>query len=219
LETVSKIRIILGLLLLITGIFLIIIGRKKRKYWETTSKYRINHAVKKIKTETDLKKLDEICRSARQKEIREYAEDRKFEILYQYLESGDNIDAVISAVKSIIQNGMYDNKKTDFLAAAAKKRPEIIQDFWPDLQKWAHQDSKSHTDNNPGMHTDRTEYYDYFRYPDGRTVPNRSGRKRHTDTRISYSDCHDDKHGDSTVHTDSPHNEKLVRFKPYIPKE
>ena len=61
----------------------------------------------------------------------------------------------------------------------------------------------------------RTDYYDYFRYPDGRTVANRNGRKRHTDARGSYSDCHEDRHQDHTSHTDKANPEKIERFRPW----
>lgn len=217
--TVPKMRLFLGLMLFITGIILIVVGREKRKYWEVNGGFRINRAMKKIQVETDLNVLNEICRFAGQRDIAKAAKNRKIKILYQCLESGENLETIRMAVKDTIAYGMYDTVEKDFLAVVAKKRPEIIKEFWPDLQKWAHQDSKSHTDNKPGIHIDRTEYYDYFLYPDGRRVPNRSGRRRHTDTRTSYGDCHDDYHKDSSVHNDNPHAEKIVRFKPYIPKE
>lgn len=103
-----------------------------------------------------------------------------------------------------------------YILQLTQNYPEIIRDNWSGIQKGLHEDRSPHEDTQTGFHSDRTEYYDYFRYPDGRTVANKSGRKRHTDTRLSYSDCHDDAHTDSTQHNDESNDELLAVFKPYL---
>lgn len=108
------------------------------------------------------------------------------------------------------------NERLPFLLKISKKYPEILRQYWPKMSGWAHEDNSHHEDKPGGFHTDNTQYYDWIRYPNGRTVPKRDGRKRHTDTRGSYSDCHEDHHQDAAKHTDNAHEERLVPFKPYI---
>ena len=174
---------------------------------------------KKIMKLTNVAELTRIANAQQASpEIRKAAEERRKAVLQELLDSGSDED-IRREVGDVVSSGMYDPVKTEFLAEAAKKHPAIIKEFWPRLQSWAHSDSKSHTDKPGGFHTDRTEYYDYIRYPDGRTVANKKGRQRHTDSRGSYSDCHDDRHQDSSTHIDNPHDAKIARFKPYIPDE
>ena len=50
------------------------------------------------------------------------------------------------------------------------------------------------------------------RDPDGRTVANRNGRKKHTDGHASSSDCTEYGHTDTNRHTDTWDTEYLARF-------
>ena len=211
----QKLRLIAGIALLIVGIVMFVRNWQKTEYWRTTRKSRVKRVKKKIETLHDPKELLSIMQYAPLREVKNAAEERRSAILREYLESGNDMQAIRDEISDIISYKMDNKKCTDFLAEAAKKYPDIIQEYWPKLENWAHQDSKSHTDQKPGIHVDRTDYYDYFRYPDGRTVANRNGRQRHTDQRSSYSDCHDDSHQDNTVHTDKANTDKIARFKPW----
>ena len=211
-----KIRLLVGLFLLIAGIVIILKNREKKLYWQTNRKSRIRRVSRKINKLTDTNALAAIMNQAPLTEVRHAASDRRNALLRELLDSGKDLAAIRAEVNSVIQSGMYDKGRTDFLADAAKKYPDIVKEYWPKLEAWAHADSKSHNDIKPGFHTDRTDYYDYFRYPNGRTVANTNGRRRHTDSRGSYSDCHDDHHQDATVHTDKANKDKIARFKPFI---
>lgn len=216
------VRFTLGILLVLAGIVLLLLSIEKKKakgeYWRISNDRRVPGVVKRIQKETNLGTIARIlgllgCNKA---EVRKAAEKRRIELLNESLETGEITDEVKQAISSIISQGFDSPENQEFLVGAAKKRPEIIQSLWPDMQKKVHEDRSSHTDVKPGTHCDRTTYYDFYRYPDGRTVPNKSGRRSHTDTRVTSGDCHDDRHQDSNAHTDNPHNEKLARFKPYI---
>lgn len=209
-----QLRLIVSLAAVIAGLVLILVNRKRVEPWQTSKKSRAGSVRKKIQSMTDTGLLAQIQRQAPLMEVREAAAARRKELIMALLEQ-DDLDAIRREVSYVVQSGMYDKDRTEFLAAAAKKYPEIVREFWPRLQSWAHTDSKSHSDKPGGFHTDRTDYYDYFRYPDGRTVANRNGRKRHTDARGSYSDCHEDRHQDHTSHTDKANPEKIERFRPW----
>ena len=209
-----QLRLIVSLAVVIAGLVLILVNRKRIEPWQTSKKSRVGSVRKKIQSMTDIGKLAQIQRQAPLMEVREAAAARRKELIMALLEQ-DDLEAVRQEVSNVVQFGMYDKDRTEFLAAAAKKYPQIVREFWPRLQSWAHTDSKSHSDKPGGFHTDRTDYYDYFRYPNGRTVANKNGRRRHTDTRGSYSDCHEDRHQDSTTHTDKANSEKLERFRPW----
>ncbi len=210
-----RLRLLGAAALLILGLVIIFKNRTAKEFWQTTVKSRVRRIKKRIAAMTDKDALVRIMRSAPLSEVRTAAEERRNALAMELLSPGGSLEAVREEVRNVIQTGMYDKSRTEFLAQAAKKYPEILKEYWPQLEAWAHQDSKQHSDQKPGFHTDRTDYYDYFRYPDGRTVANKSGRKRHTDSRGSYSDCHDDFHQDATTHTDNAHAEKIVRFKPW----
>ena len=212
-------RLLGGLLLILVGIVILIKYRERKPFWQSKAPFMKGSVRKKVMKLASVDELTRIINSQQaSQEIKKAAEERRTAVLRELLDSGSDED-IRREVNKVISSGMYDPAKTEFLADAAKKRPEIIKEFWPRLQSWAHSDSKSHTDKPGGFHTDRTEYYDYFRYPDGRTVANKKGRQRHTDSRGSYSDCHDDRHQDSSTHIDNPHEAKIARFKPFIPEE
>ncbi|MBQ9901779.1 MAG: hypothetical protein IJM51_05270 [Clostridia bacterium] len=212
-------RLIGGALLVLAGIVIVVINREKKPFWQSKMPFMKGAAKKKVMKLTDVSELTRILNAPQASEdIKKAAGERRKTVLKEMLDSGSDED-IRREVGNVVSSGLYDPDRTEFLAEAAQKRPAIIKEFWPRLQSWAHSDSKSHTDKPGGFHTDRTEYYDYFRYPDGRTVANKNGRKRHTDTRGSYSDCHDDRHQDSSTHIDNPHEAKIARFKPFIPEE
>ncbi len=98
-----------------------------------------------------------------------------------------------------------------FILAAANTYPDIIRNMWSSIRTWTHEDVSKHIDKTDAPHVDRTEYYDFFRYPDGRTVPNKSGRRKHTDTHLPSSDCTTYSHSD-TRHTDSKDDAFLSGF-------
>ncbi|MBQ1316634.1 MAG: hypothetical protein IIY46_04025 [Lachnospiraceae bacterium] len=210
-----SIRLILCLIVLIVGIVVVIKNRDRRPGWYSRSKLRAAFAQKKIRSMTDTGELLNIINKAPLPDVKNCARIRRKELLDGYLSAGDR-EAIRKEVDSVTQTGMYDTGRTEFLVKAAAQYPEIVEEFWPKLKAWAHADSKSHSDKPGGFHTDRTDYYDYIRYPNGRTVANTNGRRRHTDSRGSYSDCHEDRHQDSTVHTDNANESKIARFKPYI---
>ena len=209
-----QLRLIVSLAAVIAGLVLVLVNRKRVEPWQTSRKSRVGSVRKKIQSMTDTGQLAQIQRQAPLMEVREAAAARRKELIMALLEQ-DDLEVIRKEVSDVVQSGMYDKDRTEFLAAAAKKYPQIVREFWPRLQSWAHTDSKSHSDKPGGFHTDRTDYYDYFRYPDGRTVANRNGRKRHTDARGSYSDCHEDRHQDHTSHTDKANREKIERFRPW----
>ena len=209
-----QLRLIVSVGAVIAGLVLVLANRKRLEPWQTNKKSRVPFVQKKIQSMTDTGKLAQIQRQAPLQEVRNAASARMKELAMALLEQ-DDLEAIRQEVSNVVSYGMYSKDRTDFLAAAAKKHPEIVREFWPRLQSWAHTDSKSHSDKPGGFHTDRTDYYDYFRYPDGRTVANKNGRRRHTDARGSYSDCHDDRHQDHTSHTDKANADKLERFKPW----
>ena len=205
-----------GVVMLLAGIVLILANRQRVEFWRTQKRSRIKSVGKKIAAMTDTAKLDEIARCAPLREVKDAAAARRRGMLQALLDSGSDPAALREAVRRAVEYDLYKKDSQDFLAEAAKKYPEIVREFWPKLESWAHADSRSHEDQKPGFHTDRTDYYDYFRYPDGRTRPNLNGRKRHTDTRGGYSDCHEDHHKDVNTHTDRANADKIARFKPWI---
>ncbi len=211
----QKLWLAAGIVLLIVGIVLIVGNRQATEYWQTRSRARIRGVTRKIEKISDPKELFTISSRAPLNEVRNAASERRNAVLREMVETGGDPAAIREAADIIIKTGMYDRKQTDLLAEIAKKYPDIIREYWPQLESWAHTDSKSHNDEKSGYHTDRTEYYDYFRYPDGRTVANKNGRKRHTDARGSYSDCHEDRHQDSTLHNDKVNADAIARFKPW----
>ncbi|MBP5461331.1 MAG: hypothetical protein J6Y20_04325 [Lachnospiraceae bacterium] len=204
--------LVCALALVIIGLVLLFVFRKREEPWKTSRKSRVKRLRKMIGKITDIGLLRQIISQAPLEGVRSAASERRKVLWAVMLDQGD-LEAIRQQVSSVVQFGMYDNDCTDFLAEAGKRYPQIVREFWPNLQKWAHSDQKSHDDHKAGFHTDRTEYYDYFRYPNGRTVANTNGRKKHTDTRGSYSDCHDDHHKDVTNHTDFSNDHKISRFK------
>jgi len=211
----GKIRLLIGLVLVIAGIVTVVRNRDRLEFWQTNSRLKAGSAAKKVSRLDDPALLLTISNRAQLPEIKNAAQLRRAQLLRQMLETGSDPGAIRKEVDTVTMFGMYDPAGTEFLALAAQKYPEIVKEFWPRLQAWAHADSKSHADKPGGFHTDRTDYYDYIRYSNGRTVANKNGRKRHTDTRGSYSDCHEDRHQDSTTHSDRPNADKIARFKPW----
>jgi|GEM_PF-6392172 len=116
----------------------------------------------------------------------------------------------------ICSNSCKNPARLAFLQEAAVLYPDILRTVWPKMLKAIHDDSNSHADKPSGFHTDSTRYYDYYKYPDGKVVPNRNGRRQHTDTRSSYSDCHGDAHEDNNTHTDKSNEHILHPLKAYI---
>jgi len=118
---------------------------------------------------------------------------------------------------------------TKMMLDVAACSPTIIKRLWPGITQWAvwstHTDIHAHKDaGNKGPHSDSYEYYDFFRYPDGRTEPNRQGRRKHTDyyPNTISNDCHVNPHSDNPrgVHTDNNRkNEILYRFPSFVEHE
>lgn len=129
------------------------------------------------------------------------------------LETGD--EALIRDVAEKLLRGDPDPIRREFVLNAATAHPELIKTLWPKVREWGHTSTSKHTDyTKQAPHVDSTRYYDFFRYPDGRTVPNRAGRKSHTDGPLPSSDCADYGHTDSNIHTDNAESLKgyLGRF-------
>ena len=216
-KTPSFVRILTwaGPVLFLSGLVLVVVNREEP--WLSRRNRKRKRALKAVANMTDPDLLRSIRKNAVLAEVRDAAAARHQALLLALLDSGDA--AVIQReLNRIIPYGM-DGNSQEFLAEAAKKRPSLVLEFWPQLQEWAHEDSIGHNDTPAGVHADHTQYYDYYRYRDGRTVPNRNGRKTHTDQRAAYGDCHDDSHTDAQFHTDAPHADRIQRFRPVMPEE
>ena len=211
----GRVRLILGILLLIGGPLLILLNLEDP--WDSHNSFRQKRAVKKIGRIMDTDLLAYIKCSGTSDEIRKTAAARRQALMLALLETND-LPAIRRELNSIIPSRL-DTDAQDFLAKAAKKQPALVLEFWPQLQKWAHADSTSHSDQQPGAHTDRTQYYDYTVYRDGHMSPNYNGRRSHTDQRSYYGDCHDDRHADSSTHSDKANEENLTRFRPAVPEK
>lgn len=209
----GRFRLILGIALIVFGIVLIL--RNLEDVFRSRSKARMGSALRKLEQITDTDRLLDLSRNAWFPEVKKAAAKRRETLMFDLVEAGDT-NAVRKELDRVICSYMSPYAQ-EFLARAAKKQPALVQEFWPRLQASAHSDCTNHTDKATGMHVDRTQYYDFYRYPDGRTVANRGGRKSHTDQRVAYGDCHSDAHTDSKAHTDEAHEEKIARFRPVMP--
>ena len=210
--------LVIALAMVVIGVVLLIVFRKRDEPWKTQKKSRVRRLSKKISVISDFGQLQQIIHQAPLEGVRKAARERRKTLWAEMLDKGD-MEGIRQQVSSVVQYNMYDNDCTDFLAEAGKRYPQIVREFWPNLQKWAHSDQKSHDDHKPGFHTDRTEYYDYYRYPNGQMIANTRGRKNHTDIRSGYSDCHDDQHKDISNHNDFSNEHKISRFKSWIDSE
>ena len=131
------------------------------------------------------------------------------------LDSGNTM-LVEKAVMKVL-GAQQDSVGKDFLADAAQKYPDVIRRVWPRMRDWSRNSTTTHTDvTRNAPHVDSTQYYDFFRYPDGRTVANRNGRKKHTDGPLPSSDCADYGHTDSTSHQDTEDTAFLAKFPPAV---
>ena len=140
-----------------------------------------------------------------------FTEDEKRAAGLRLLENAD--DPTIRQVAGQVMKGRVTPAAQGFLINVAQSHPEIIRDLWPAMREWVHTDVKDHTDyTREAPHVDSTRYYDFFRYPDGRTVANRNGRKTHTDGPLPSSDCAEYGHTDTNRHTDTIDESFLGRF-------
>ena len=131
------------------------------------------------------------------------------------LASGD--EAAVRNAVNLLLNGERESRKQEFVLQAASAFPDMIRSLWPKVREWGHVSSNQHTDNTThAPHVDTTRYYDFYRYPDGRTVPNRSGRQTHTDGPLPSSDCAEYGHTDINRHTDN--SEQLNGYLGRFPK-
>ena len=118
------------------------------------------------------------------------------------LQAGD--EAVIRQSVEQVLRGPQDAGSKEFVLDVATAFPGIIQQLWPKVREWGHVSTSDHTDyTRNAPHVDSTRYYDFYRYPDGRTVPKRDGRKTHTDGPMPSSDCAEYGHTDRSTHTDN----------------
>ena len=213
-----QIRLLSGLGMVCVGLLLLLLGGATEEYWNTDKKDRLERIREKLRTVTDMDKLTQIAAQAPLGEVRQAAYGRRLELLLAPPTGEPDPEKIRAELGTVLRSHMYEENGKAFLASVAEKYPDLVWELWPKLEQWAHNDVHSHNDKPSGFHTDNTQYYDYIRYSNGVTVPNKSGRKRHTDARGSYSDCHDDRHQDSKTHTDSVDGGKLARFKPAVPQ-
>ena len=127
------------------------------------------------------------------------------------LKSG--VEQLILEVVERLLAGKADPAEKGFVLDAATAYPGIIQSVWQKVREWGHTSVNDHTDITPQRpHYDSTQYLDFYRYPDGRLVAKRDGRKKHTDSHASSSDCTDYSHTDTNKHTDTWDTDYLARF-------
>ena len=118
------------------------------------------------------------------------------------------------AVQALLA-GPQDPVNKQFVLDAAAAYPGIVKELWPKVRQWGRVHTSDHADyTTQGPHVDSTHYYDFYRYPDGRLVPKRDGRKSHTDCPMPSSDCTEYGHTDKNSHTDNVDSLKdyLARF-------
>ena len=138
--------------------------------------------------------------------------DRK-EIGAAILETGD--EALVRQTVQELLAGSQDSVRKEFVLDAAAAYPGIVKELWPKVRQWGRVHTSDHADyTTQGPHVDSTHYYDFYRYPDGRLVPKRDGRKSHTDCPMPSSDCTEYGHTDKNSHTDNVDSLKdyLARF-------
>ena len=118
------------------------------------------------------------------------------------LATGD--EALVRQAVQALLAGPQDPVNKQFVLDAAAAYPGIVKELWPRVRKWGRVNRSEHTDyTRKAPHVDSTRYYDFYRYPDGRVVPNRGGRKTHTDGPMPSSDCANYGHTDTNSHTDN----------------
>ena len=148
--------------------------------------------------------------------------DRRGEVLIAAtamlnLNPGDEYLSLFERVFEWITSSYKDYRNieiTGFLIKLAAHYPSVIRNNWGRIKSSAHADDANGIHNDTGdkaPHIDSTTYYDYFRYPDGRQVPNKSGRKKHEDYPMSASDCSHYDHADTHSHKDIADPDRLLR--------